>query len=197
MSQVSNQSSVQLAAVFTPAGSAAVQRDFCRHQRRRSAEAWRWWDTILKLLNVQTDGNVLFVMSRLVGGWMKWIISLVVVILLSKNVTLITPRDYTGIEITLTALLCLASHWPHHLGFQSLVSYGHDPCTCKQEAQLSPNDRAMCPVNWNLANCHATVQKLLIQQFLTKSMVRSWRFSRRQCVVDNVHSTMVVQPSKW
>ena len=60
----------------------------------------------------------------------------------------------------------------------------------KQEAQLSPRDRAMRRVNWNLANCHATVQKLLIRQVLTKSMVWSWRFSRRQCVIDNVHSTM-------
>ena len=59
-----------------------------------------------------------------------------------------------------------------------------------QEAQLSPRDRAMPRVNWNLANCHATVQKLLIRQVLTKSMVWSWRFSRRQCVIDNVHSIM-------
>ena len=36
-----------------------------------------------------------------------------------------------------------------------------------QEAQLSPRDRAMRRVNWNLANCHATVQKLLIRQVLT------------------------------
>ena len=34
-----------------------------------------------------------------------------------------------------------------------------------QEAQLSPRDRAMRRVNWNLANCHATVQKLLIAKF--------------------------------
>ena len=59
-----------------------------------------------------------------------------------------------------------------------------------QEAQLSPRDRAMRRVNWNLASCHATVQKLLIRQVLAKSMVWSWRFSWRQCVIDNVHSTM-------
>ena len=41
----------------------------------------------------------------------------------------------------------------------------------KQEAQLSPRNRAMRRVNWNLANCHATVQKLLIRQVLTESMV--------------------------
>ena len=67
----------------------------------------------------------------------------------------------------------------------------------EQEAQLSPRDRAMRRVNWNFANCHATVQKLLklIRQVLTKSMVWSWRFSRRQCVTDNVHSTMT--RSSW
>ena len=62
----------------------------------------------------------------------------------------------------------------------------------EQEAQLSPRDCAMRRVNWNLANCHATVQRLLIRQVLTKSMVWSWRFSRRQCVIDNVHSTMTL-----
>jgi len=66
----------------------------------------------------------------------------------------------------------------------------------RQEAQLSPRNRAMRRVNWNLANCHATVQKLLIRQVLTKSIVRSWRFSRRQCVIDNVHSNMT-RPSRF
>ena len=41
----------------------------------------------------------------------------------------------------------------------------------KQEAQLSPSDRAMRLVSSNLANYHATVQKLLIRQVLTKLMV--------------------------
>ena len=41
----------------------------------------------------------------------------------------------------------------------------------KQEAQLSPSDRAMRLVSSNLASCHATVQKLLIRQVLTKLMV--------------------------
>ena len=41
-----------------------------------------------------------------------------------------------------------------------------------QEAQLSPSDRAMRLVSSNLANCHATVQKLLIQ-VLTIPMVGS------------------------
>jgi len=40
----------------------------------------------------------------------------------------------------------------------------------RQEAQRSPRDRAMRRVNWNLANCHATVQQLLIRQVLTESM---------------------------
>ena len=50
-------------------------------------------------------------------------------------------------------------------------------------------------VSSNLANCHASVQKLLIRQVLTKLMVWSWRFSRRQCVMNNVHSTMT-RPSR-
>ena len=64
-----------------------------------------------------------------------------------------------------------------------------------QEAQLSPRDRAMRLVSSNLANCRATVQKLLIRQVLTELMVWSWRFSRRQCVMNNVHSTMT-RPSR-
>jgi len=40
-----------------------------------------------------------------------------------------------------------------------------------QEAQLSPSDRAMRLVSSNLANCHATVQKLLIRQVPVKPMV--------------------------
>jgi len=41
-----------------------------------------------------------------------------------------------------------------------------------QEAPLSPSDRAMRLVSSNLANCHATVQKLLIglRQVLTELM---------------------------
>ena len=53
-----------------------------------------------------------------------------------------------------------------------------------QEAQLSPRDRAMHRVSWNLANCHATVQKLLVRQVLDKSKVWSWRSSWRQCVIN-------------
>jgi len=45
------------------------------------------------------------------------------------------------------------------------------PLPMQQEAQLSPSDRAMRLVSSNLANCQATVQKLLIRQVLTKLMV--------------------------
>jgi len=47
-------------------------------------------------------------------------------------------------------------------------------CVCvvcalrQQEAQLSPRDRAMRRVSCILANCHATVQKLLVQQVLNQ-----------------------------
>ena len=37
----------------------------------------------------------------------------------------------------------------------------------KQEAPLSPRDSAMRRVSWNLANCHATVQKLLYDKSWT------------------------------
>ena len=53
-----------------------------------------------------------------------------------------------------------------------------------QETQLSPSDCVMRLVSSNLANYHATVQKLLIRQVLTKPMVWSWRFSWRQCVIN-------------
>ena len=54
----------------------------------------------------------------------------------------------------------------------------------KQDAQRSPSDRAMRLVSSNLANYHATVQKLLIRQVLAKLTVWSWRFSWRQCVIN-------------
>jgi len=44
-------------------------------------------------------------------------------------------------------------------------------CEISQEAQLSPSDRAMRLVSSNLANYHATVQKLLIRQVLAKPIV--------------------------
>ena len=44
-----------------------------------------------------------------------------------------------------------------------------------------------------LVNCHATVQKLLIGQVLTKSMVGPYKVGDLvggNAVIDNVHSTM-------
>ena len=38
-----------------------------------------------------------------------------------------------------------------------------------QKAQLSQRDRAMRRVSSNLANCNATVEKLLVRQVLNKS----------------------------
>jgi len=55
----------------------------------------------------------------------------------------------------------------------------------KQEVQLSPRVRAMRRVSWNLANCHATVQKLLVQQALNQvSAVANWPV-RHNRAVDN------------
>jgi len=56
---------------------------------------------------------------------------------------------------------------PNEHPFNGLFSRQHG----LQEAQLSPSDRAMRLVSSNLTNYHATVQKLLIRQVLTKPMV--------------------------
>jgi len=53
-----------------------------------------------------------------------------------------------------------------------------------QEARLSPRDRAMSLVGWNLASCHATVQKLLVRQVLNKSKLWSWRVKVGRCVIN-------------
>ena len=76
--------------------------------------------------------------------------------------------------------ICAARHVEREWSFKNLVQ----SLQRKQEAQLSPSDRAMRLVSSNLANYHATVQKLLIRQVLTKPMVWGWRFSWRQCVIN-------------
>jgi len=53
-----------------------------------------------------------------------------------------------------------------------------------QEALLSPRDRAMHRVSWTLANCHATMQKLLVRQVLNKSKLQSWRVMVGRCVIN-------------
>ena len=58
-----------------------------------------------------------------------------------------------------------------------------------RSSDISPSDCAMRLFSSNLANCHATVQKLLIGQVLTKLMVWSWSL-----VGGNVSWTMCSQP---
>jgi len=65
-----------------------------------------------------------------------------------------------------------------------LVGWQEGHLACKQEAQLSPRDRMMHSVSWNLANCHATVQKLLVRQVLNKSKLWSWRVKLGRCVIN-------------
>jgi len=57
-----------------------------------------------------------------------------------------------------------------------------DLCTgwVKQEAQLSPRDRAMRRVSGNLANCHATAER----QVVNKSKLWSWTVKVGRCVVN-------------
>ena len=69
----------------------------------------------------------------------------------------------------------------------------------QQEAQLSPGNRAMRGVSWNLASCHATVQKLLVRQVLNQvSAVANWP-ARQNRAVDraclSVRSTVVERRS--
>jgi len=59
----------------------------------------------------------------------------------------------------------------HYMTQQELPSESGADSELKQEAQISPSDRAMRLVSSNLANYHATVQKLFIRQVLTKLMV--------------------------
>ena len=74
-----------------------------------------------------------------------------------------TPADY----ITCRPDVCVnLSYWrmePHQLPHQALYArvHGMRPTERPQEAQLPPRDHAMHRVSWNLANCHAAVQKLL------------------------------------
>ena len=53
-----------------------------------------------------------------------------------------------------------------------------------KKTQLSPRDRAMRRVSWNLVNCHATVQKLLVRQVPNKSKLWSWRVTMGRCVIN-------------
>ena len=59
----------------------------------------------------------------------------------------------------------------------------------KQEAQLSLSDRAMRLVSSNLANCHATVQKLLYDKSWP-----NWWYEVGDLVGWNVSWTMCTQP---
>jgi len=53
----------------------------------------------------------------------------------------------------------------------------------KQEAQLSPRDRAMRRVSWNLANRQATAHKLLVRQVLNQlSAVANWTARQNRAV---------------
>ena len=58
----------------------------------------------------------------------------------------------------------------------------------EQVAQLSPRDRAMRRVSWNLANCHATVQTLLVRIEQIEVM-KSEGYCGTMCN-KHVHSTM-------
>ena len=97
-------------------------------------------------------------------------------------VSLQTIHTYTCTTWTFTSSLGLVLDQPRCWQTSHKLCQTTD-LLFRQEAELSPSDHAMCLVSSNLANYHATVQKLLIRQVLTKPMVWSWRFSWRQCVI--------------
>jgi len=90
-------------------------------------------------------------------------------------------RRQTDLLSTAASISCRVANWPARL-YRAVDTAWLSPVI--QEAQLSPSDRAMHLVSSNLANYHATVQKILIRQVLAKPMVWSWRFSWRQCVIN-------------
>ena len=93
--------------------------------------------------------------------------------------------DASNLALLLTTLLNAKTEFFWSLWFWFLGTLALSPeCQSRQEAQLSPRDRAMSRVSWNLANCHATVQKLLVRQVLNKSKLWSWRVTVGQCVIN-------------
>ena len=59
-----------------------------------------------------------------------------------------------------------------------------------QEAQLSPRDRVMRRVSWNVANCHATVQKLLVRSPDQIEVIKLDGYGGAMCN-KHVHSTIM------
>ena len=85
--------------------------------------------------------------------------------------------------------------WPVHAvkqqttaAIEPVLTFTLNSCSSlsflEQEAQLSTRDRAMRHVNWNLANCHVTVQKLVVRQVLNKSKLWSWKIKVGRCVIN-------------
>ena len=86
--------------------------------------------------------------------------------------------------------LNLDSYWDDNFSRDRRYVVGFPSYGTRSSAIAEGPRDASC--HWNLANCHATVQKLLIRQVLTKSMVWSWRF--RQCALnhDAIESASIV-----
>ena len=93
--------------------------------------------------------------------------------------------------MTLTNLTNLNKRITRYGATWNNTSIGGRMIILREEAQLSPRDRAMRRVNWNLANCHATVQKLLVRQVQNKSKLWSWRDKVGRCVINMCTPTTV------
>ena len=64
-------------------------------------------------------------------------------------------------------------------------NYSKRRSTFTQEVQLSPRNRAMRRLSCNIANCHATVQKLLVRQVLNQLSAVANRLARQNRAVCN------------
>jgi len=89
--------------------------------------------------------------------------------------------------LLLLSLCLLLSLLLPSLSFINFIRTRQQSRSTIQEAQLSPRDRTMCRVSWNLANLlprsDATVQKPLVRQVLNEvSAVANWPVRQNRAV---------------
>jgi len=67
---------------------------------------------------------------------------------------------------------------------ENFATASRSRCQHKKLRYRRGTARCVVSVAWNLANCHATVQKLLVRQVLNKSKLWSWRVTVSRCVIN-------------
>jgi len=122
----------------------------------------------------------------------------------------VNSRQFSGLRgprhTNLNAGICFSA-WPPLPC--SALGIGCVTCVCAftatfdlrqtvREAQLSPRDRAMRRVSWNIANCHAAVQKLLVRQHLNQvSAVANWPVRQKRDVDSAWRSVRINCDKLW